>query len=284
MGFGYGTKINEYRIKPGDLPRRIPKKHIRFLKQRDRKAFKECCDRYFMKHHGMFQIKKHEIEYFFGRPEAKTVVYGEGMKILGYLSFVFKKTDKLLQNNLVIRELIYENPYVLSELLAFLNTQADQISQIIFPTQEESFHFLPFDPRDGTGNIIPIIAHQTNTQGIGIMYRVIDTKRVFRILKNHNFNNQNCTLKISLRDSFLPQNEGSILLQFKNGFPLIKHNGKHDVEVRMNIADFSSLIMGVVQYRNLFEYGLSQLSDEAYLDVVEKIFSVAHRPICHTIF
>ena len=286
MGFGYGTKINEYRIKPEDLPRAISKKHIRFLTQRDRKAFKECCDRYFTKHHGMFQIKEHEIEYFFGRPEAKTVVYGDGRKILGYLTFVFKRIDKdnVLRNNVVIKELVHENPYVLSELLAFLHTQGDQINQIIFPTQEESFHFVPFDPRDGSDHTIPIIAHQTNTQGIGVMYRVINTKGVFRILKNHGFNNQNCILKITLIDSFFPHNEGSIVVQFENGYPCIKHGGKYDVEIRMDIADFSSLIMGAVEYRNLFEYGLSKISDESNLNVVGKIFKVEQKPICHTMF
>jgi len=286
MGFGYGTKLNEYRIKPGDLPRGISKKHIRFLAPRDRKAFKDCCDRYFMQHHGMFQIKKHEIDYFFGRPEAKTIVYSDGRKILGYLTFVFKRIDKhnLLRNNIVIRELVHENRCVLSELLAFLHTQGDQIDQIFFPTQDESFHFVPFDPRDGSDHIIPIIAHQTNTQGIGIMYRVIDTKGVFGTLKNHNFNSQSCVLKINLKDSFLPQNEPSVVVRFENGFPLVDHRGKYDVEISMDIADFSSLIMGAVEYRNLFEYGLAEISDESYLDVVGKIFRVEHKPICHTMF
>ena len=286
MGFGYGTKINEYRIRPGDLPRGIAKKHVRFLAPRDRKSFKECCDRYFMKHHGIFQIKKHEIDYFFGRPEAKTVVYSDGRKILGYLSFVFKRfdADNVLKNNIVIRELIHENRCVLSELLAFLHTQGDQIDRIIYPTQDESFHFVPFDPRDGSDHTIPIIAHQTNTQGVGIMYRVIDTKGIFRILGNHSFNNQDCVLNIKLKDTFLPQNKSSVTVRFDNGLPHVESSGRYDVEVSMDIADFSSLIMGAVEFRSLCEYGLAEISDQGYLDIVDRIFRVEQKPICHTLF
>lgn len=286
MGFGYGTKINEYNIMPTDLPRGMSKKHISSLKEKDRKSFKECADRYFMRHHGMFRIKEHELDYFFERPEANTVVYKKGKKILGYLSFVFKKADdgNLLHNNIVIRELVYENRDALSELLTFLNTQGDQVSRVIYPTQDEFFHFLPFDPRDGSGHIIPVISHQSNTQGIGVMYRVTDAKGIFILLKKHNFNEQDCRLKITLRDSFLPQNTGSFVVHFKDGFPVLARDGNSDVEIIMDVADFSSLLMGAVGYKNLFDYGLSDISSERYLDVVHNIFKVESKPICHTIF
>jgi predicted acetyltransferase len=286
MGFGYGTKVNEYRIKPADLPRRTSKKHIRFLAQRDKKAFRECCERYFLRHHGMFRIKEHEIDYFFGRPEAKTVVYKDGNRILGYLSFIFRKSDEdnLLKNNIVIRELVYENPSVLSALLYFLNVQADQIGEIVFPTQDDSFHYTPIDPRDGSHHVIPIIAHQTNTQGIGIMYRVFDAENVFRILKKHNFGGQNCRLRITIKDSFFPANQGSFVVHFTEGFPRVISVGKYDVEISIDIADFSSLLMGAVEYGSLLDYGLSHISDDHYVDVVERIFRVSQKPICHTMF
>lgn len=285
MGFGYGTKMNEFNIKPADLSR-TSKAHIRSLTGRDRKAFEECCERYFLMHHGMFRIRKHEVDYFFTRPEAKTIVYQDGRRMLGYLSFVFRRRDErnLLQNDIIIRELVYENPHVLSELLTFLHSQADQINRIVFPTQEDSFHFVPHDPRDGSDRIIPIIAHQTNTQGIGIMYRVIDTRLFFRILKRHNFNGQNFRLKIHLRDSLYPLNEGSVLVHFKDGFVRVSNTGKCDVEISLDIADFSSLVMGAVEYRNLFDYGLSEITNENYVNAVGSIFRVEQKPICHTMF
>lgn len=286
MGFGYGTKVNLYKIKPRDLPRGTSKKHIRFLKGQDRAAFRKCCYRYFQKHHGMFEIKKHEIDYFFKRPEAKTIVYDSKHEILGYLSFVFEKVpgENLLLNNIVVRELVYEDRDVLLELLTFMQNQLDQVAQIFFPTQDEFFHFLPGDPRDGSENVIPIIGHQTNTQGIGIMYRVIDPEGVFKLLKNHNFGNQNCRLKFSIRDSFMKDNGGKLIVHFKGGKPLVKRSAEVDVEVHIDIADFSSLLMGSADYRSLFEYGLSDISDERYVDTVARIFAVDQKPVCHTTF
>jgi predicted acetyltransferase len=239
-----------------------------------------------MKHHGMFMIKRHELDYFFKRPEAITVVYKKGRKISGYLSFVFRKVDEanLLSNDIVIRELVYDNRDVLCELLTFLHTQGDQVRRIIYPTHDDYFHFLPFDPRDGSDHMIPVISHQSNLQGIGVMYRVIDTKGIFRLLRNHDFNGQNCRLRITLRDTFLPQNAGSLTIHFKNGLAMLARTENADVEIFMDIADFSSLIMGAVGYRNLFDYGLSDISEENYLDVVHNIFKVASKPICHTVF
>jgi predicted acetyltransferase len=286
MGFGYGSKISEYNIRPTDLPRGVSKEHIQYLSPEDRKSFRECADRYTMNHHGMFKIKEHELDYFFKRPDAITVVYKEGRRISGYLSFVFKKVDSesFLRNNIVIRELVYESRNVLSELLTFLHVQGDQADRIIYPVQNDSFHFLPFDPRDGSNHMIPIISHQTNLQGVGIMYRVIDVKGVFKLLKKHNFNQQDCCLKINLRDSFLAQNQGSYTIHFIRGFPVLRQGGKNDVEVDIDVADFSSLLMGAVGYKDLFNYGLSDLSDEGYLDVVHAMFEVASKPICHTLF
>jgi predicted acetyltransferase len=286
MGFGYGTKLNLYKIKPGDLPRGESKQHVRFLTSRDRKALMACAQRFFLKHHGMFEMKEHELDYFFKNPEAKTVVYADGKRILGYLSFVFKRVDEnnFLLNNIVIRELVAENEVVFMELITFLHTQLDQVHQVLYPTQDEFFHFLPRDSRDGSGNIIPFIAHQTNTQGIGIMYRVIDTKGIFHLLKDHTFGNGNYRLGIVLRDSFAGKNEESMTVEFKDGHPRLNNRAAGDVRIHLDIAEFSSLLVGAVDYRTLHNYGLSQISDRSFVDVVTDTFRVDQKPVCHTTF
>jgi len=286
MGFGYGTKLNLYRIRPEDLPSGGSREHLRFLAPGDGKAFKQCNDRFCKKHHGMFELKNHELLSFFKNPAAKTVVYEKGNKILGYLSFVFKKADdeNLLKNYILIRKLIYENRDVLRELLAFLRTQSDQVPQIIYSTQDDMIHFLVKDPRDGSDNIIPLIAHQTNTQGVGIMYRVIDTTGIFRVLANHQFGRQSYRLKLSIQDSFLKGNNGSIILEFDDGRASTKKGGNFDVEVSLDVADFSSLLVGSVDYGSLYRYGLTEISDQKYIDTVTDTFRVKQKPICETMF
>ena len=78
--------------------------------------------------------------------------------------------------------------------------------------------------------------------------------------------------------------EDKLVIHFKDGKPSVKKHADHEVEVSIDIADFSSLLMGSVDYRTLFEYGLSDISDEHYVDTVTRIFQVEQKPICHTIF
>lgn len=285
MGFGYGTKMNRYRVKPALLPRGRYKEHITSLGKKDMQLVISCYNRFFKKNHGMMEKTKFELGWFIN-PNMKIIGYKSKNKILGYIAFSFKpdKEDNFISNNIHIREFICENRNVLAELLTFLHTQADQINYIVFNTQDEFFHHLLSDPRDPSHNLFEPVAHETNTQGIGIMYRVIDTDGIFRILKNHNFGNQNCLLKISLRDSFLKENEGSTNIHFVAGKPHLPNRGKHEAEIYLDISDFSSLIMGVVTFKTLHEYGLAEISHTKYLNTVNRIFKTEEKPKCTTLF
>jgi predicted acetyltransferase len=285
MGFGYGTKMNRYKVKPCNLPRGDSKNHITFLQKKDMQAIIDCYTRYFKKTHGMMEKTKFELGWLIN-PNIKAVGYKSKNKIFGYVVFSFKpeNQDNFIANNMVIKELIYENREVLSELLTFLHTQADQINYIIFNTQDESFHHLFADPRAPSRTIFEPVAHETNNQGIGIMYRVINTRGIFKILKNHDFGNQTCVLKISVHDSFLQENNGSTLIHIIKGKPHLFMKGKHDVEIYLDISDFSSLIMGVVSFKALYEYGLAEISHTKYINTVNKIFMVDEKPRCTTLF
>jgi len=286
MGFGYGTKMNQYRIKPASLPRGNSKEHIQFIQKKDKQTVMDCYNRYFEKTHGMMKMTAFGLHTIFGSPNTKVVGCKSKNKIKGYIAFSFKrvKENNFILNDLHILECIYENRKVLSELLAFLHTQADQVNDIVFNTQDEYFHYLPLDPRNGSENMFLPAYHESNLQGVGIMYRVIDTKGIFRILKNHNFNNQNCKLKLSIHDSFLKQNDGSVIVHFVNGTPHLKKGVNHEVEIRLDVSDFSSFIMGVVPFKSLYNYRLAEISDIKYINVVSKIFMTEENPICTTLF
>ena len=100
------------------------------------------------------------------------------------------------------------------------------------------------------------------------MYRVLDTRKVFQVLREHNFG-QDCRLKLSIRDSFLPENDGSTIVHFEGGKPHLKKDDDFEVEVRLNVSDFSSLLMGTVRFRRLHRYGLADISDPSYVDTVK---------------
>ncbi len=285
MGFGYGAKINQYRFKPGDLPKGASREHVVFVDHKDRQAIIDCYHRYVAKTHGMMKRNKAYLSFPL-RPETKIAAYRKGKRIEGYIIFNFKSSsdENWLETEIQMQELIYENREALSELMTFLNSQADQVHTIRYITQDEFFHFLPSDPRTDSGKLIPPVGHECNTQGVGLMYRIIDTPGLFRALKNHNFNGRNCKLKITVRDSFYPKNAGSYLIHFVDGRPKMKTGNEYDVEIVMDVADYSSMVMGVVPYDKLYEYGQAEISDPAYLDTVTKIFTADKKPICVTQF
>jgi len=90
-------------------------------------------------------------------------------------------------------------------------------------------------------------------------------------------------LKISVTDSFLKENDGNTIVHFKGGRPSL---GESDFEIaiELDIANFSSLYMGVVNFMKLFEYDLVQISDPDYLDSVDRLFRTQKKPVCLTRF
>jgi predicted acetyltransferase len=283
MGFGYGTKMSQYRVEPSALPKGPSKTHVRYLNEDDKQAVLDCYNRRLDRTHGMMVKSEREVNRLMQAPYI--VGYERDGQIQGYLVFNFEYSENFLLNDIHIREFIYESREALSELLTFLQTQADQVRHIIFNTQDEFFHHLLLDPRNGSPTLIPDVYHESNLQGMGLMYRVVDIPGIFRLLGERDFGGQTCRLKLTIEDSFLPENAGSMFLAFENGrLHLLDSGSAHDVEVWMDVAEFSSLLLGTVPFRSLYEYGLADVSDPGYVGIIDRIFAVRDKPICTTSF
>ena len=284
MGFGYGTKVNQYRVSPTSLPRGESKAHVRFLKAEDMEAVIGCYNRVVERTHGMTYIPAFRWRKLFEQGGGRVVGYERDGRLQGYLIYSFEKGKNFLQNDLVIDEMFYENREALSELLTFLHSQHDQVKVIVFSHHDDTFQHLLFDPTNGTGNLFGPISHESNIQGVGLMYRVINMPGIFGAMTGRDFGGQNCRLLITVRDSFFPQQAGSTVVYFENGRAAVVPNGDYEVEMSLDVSDFSSLLMGVISFRKLYEYGLVELSDPAYLDLLHRLFFVETKPICITRF
>jgi predicted acetyltransferase len=283
MGFGYGTKMSQYRVKPDALPKG-PSKRVRYLDEGDEQAVLDCYTRVVDKTHGMIEKPKSELKRLMARSGHRVVGYESNGQILGYLTFTFQHGEAWLFNDIHVREFIYESREALSELLTFLHTQADQIRHVIFETQDEFFHHLLLDPRNASASLIWEVYHESNIQGVGLMYRVVDVPGILGLLKARDFGGQTCRLKLMVEDSFMPENAGSTLLYFEDGRLELMDGGDYDVEVSMDVAEFSSLLMGAVAFRSLYKYGLARISDPDYVEVVDQVFAVRDKPVCTTPF
>lgn len=284
MGFGFGTKMNHYRIKPENLPK-TEKKGISYLTEQDKEGLIDCYNRFAAKTHGMIKRTNIEISNMFA-PGKHTIVYKSGERIEGYAAFFFKKVSESnpLRNDILIRELVYHDLEAFRQLMNFFHTQLDQINRIIINTQDEYFHYLLKDPRDESDNNVAPVYHQSNLQGVGLMYRVIHTEELFRQLSQHNFNNQNIKLKLSIEDSFVPENSKPVYVDFVHGRAVLSEEKTFDAEISMDISDFSAMLMGCVEFKALLRLGLAQISKEAWVNVVNELFRTAEKPLCTTVF
>lgn len=285
MGFGYGAKMSHYRVRTSALPAGGPKENVRVLSQADTRDLTCCYNRFAETTHGMIQRTEIQMRsILLDPPGARIVGYENSGNLTGYLGFRFDRGSTFLQNDLQVDELVFEDRDSLAGLLAFLSTQSDQSEWITISTADDSFHHLLADPRNDTGRLIRPIYHESNTQGVGLMYRVIDVVSLFDQLSDHNFGAQTCKVEIVINDSFLPQNANATIVHFDGGRPHLPNSNDHEVTIRLDVSDFSSLLMGVVTFERLFMYGLAELSDLDYLEVVNRLFSVDRKPVCLTRF
>nr|WP_161625492.1 GNAT family N-acetyltransferase [Sporomusa ovata] len=283
MGFGYGSKMNRYKTKPAFLPEeKAARKEMFYLSIKDINDMVECHNRLVDTTHGMIEKTAIMVEKIFDDPENRVVGYKQDGKLRAYLVYRFVSDDdkRFLIYDMYIEEIIYENAQTLKILLAFLRSQADQVRDIIIDTHDEYFHYLLSDPRNGSNNFLGTLSHESNLQGLGIMYRVVNVTKIFESLHNHNFGGQNCKMRLSINDDFLSCNNTSITIQFQEGIAEIKESEDYEVEVSFDISGFSSLIMGTVNFNTLYRYGLAKISDKGYIGIINKIFMTDEKPKC----
>ena len=285
MGFGVGTKINQYRIKPSSLPFSSKDKII-YLGMENREEMLACYHRIVRQTHGMIRKTDQELKKFLEQPEQVIVGYKNEGRLGGYLAFQFQRAyeENRIFNDLVVKEFLYESREALGQLLSFLHSQADQIQRIVLTTADEDFHVLLSDPGNGTDNLLPSVYHESNVSGVGLMYRVIDVPGFFSKLTQPSFGPEQVMLRLSIRDSFLPENAGSWLIRFSEGRPQLVEDGEADVSVAMDISDFSSLVMGAVSFRKLYSYGLVDIDVVEAVPKLDRLFFVSEKPRSTTPF
>lgn len=286
MGFGYGVKLNRYSFTPASLPAGGEKCRVDYLTAADRDALAACYDRHLERTNGLIQMPPHLLDALFADTTHRIVGYREGDQLRGYLVFRFEPGpgENWLTNNIQLRTLIYDDSVALSALLGFLRKQADQVGRIIYETQDDSFHHLLTDPRDGSDRLLAGLWHEVNTQGVGIMYRVIDVPRLFEILAGHDFGGVSARVRLNITDTFLPENAGSYVLAVEAGQARLEEGGAADFDIDMDVADFSSLVVGAVDFNRLHAYGRATISDESGVPLVNRLFHTDVRPWCLTHF
>jgi len=215
----------------------------------------------------------------FGDPKNKVVGYRKNGVLEGYLIYYADVKVILTNTELVVSEFIYENHDSLCELLSFLKSESDQFQTIVFTLQEDNFHFLFNDCR--LGNMFYFAAHAVAISGISVMYRITNTQSFFKMLEEHDFNGQSLKLKMNITDSLLQNNSGSLIVHFENGLPKVQleNTAGFEVEISLDISEFSSMVLGAVDFRSLERFGRATISNQKFINKINRLFAVDDKPI-----
>lgn len=289
MGFGYGVKMNSYRVAPEALPARGDRTQARFLRDEDRASVVSLHNAVAARTHGMIALAPDVAPHYLAQPEWRLVGwYGPDGALRGYLAFAFELPDShsnFVLQDIVVHELIYADSVALLGLLAFLRAQRDQARAILFDILSDGFHYLLADPRNGSQRLTPHVYHESNTQGVGLMYRLLDVRRFFEALPDHRFGAETLTLRLTLRDSFMPEQDGSLVVRFEQGAARVEPDAAPaDVELRLAVGDASALLMGCVSLRSLYDFGLAEVSDASAVSQLDALFRSERPPVCLTPF
>ena len=293
MGYGYGTKKAEYQLRPQAFSPAPSLGYLRFAEEADMGAMIDCYNRYAAVTNGMFARFAGDFRIKFTDSPMRSLIYSEEGVVHGYLVYEYRRgaTTSPMSNDLFVYELIYETPTALAQLLGFLNRQQDQVRFVIFPTQDEHIHHLLSDPRTGNERMISPVYHESNAQGVGMMYKVLNVPGLFRQLaaRQHDFNGQSVRLRLRVDDPFFDESAGITLLHFDQGQVQVMPDdgsldGEYDVAVGLSIGHLSSLVLGVVDLRSLVRYGQATISRPSLLPAVNRLFATDAKPICMTGF
>ena len=96
MGFGFGTSISQYRVKPSNLPKGKSKSNIKHIRGNDAKKLLDCYTRIYEKTNGLIEKYEREFQLLFNNQKMKVVGYKKNNEIKGYMVFEFKPShDKI---------------------------------------------------------------------------------------------------------------------------------------------------------------------------------------------
>lgn len=289
MGFGYGSPMYRYTLKPAALPYQGDRSRVQFLQQNDWPALHACYESCFARMHGLYARSadwfRRWLEETLANPRNRVIGYRQDDKLPAYMAFSFQPGKTFLQNSILVNEVLAEHSVALNGLLSFLHFQYDQIEEIVLDTQDEYFYLCLNDVRDGSNDLIPPVYHPSHRAGIGLMYRLVNTAAFFATLTDHRFGPVDYTLAIDLRDDFFAEQAGTTVVRFRDGRPQVLPAGSSaDVRIVLDGADFAALALGSIEFSALQRLGLTAISDESCASLVQDTFRVARRPICLTRF
>ncbi|SFI30449.1 Predicted acetyltransferase [Tindallia magadiensis] len=287
MGYGLGAEIKKYQLTPQQFRHYDTKEGLVWLRSSDLSDLKEIkglYDRFYRKHHGSMKQSEVEIAELL---EGDHIILGfrkEGM-LQGILIFAFEQIGEktLYGTDLIIDEMITLTSDAFQAFSTFIHSQADQVRYVFIETQD--LHFTQYfdDASSDDFTTFQTRYQELYRAGAGMMYRVINLEKILEILISKTVATEKRvpSLRIQIKDQLLPEQEGDYYLYEKEGrYGYSRKARPVEVELEMDIADFSALVMGSVTLQALIFSGKATLSNQQHTSVLEALLGTEASPVC----
>lgn len=290
MGYGCGSKLDEYRIPSENLPKidREDMSALRFLTSSDVEEMIRCHSAFADKNHGMAEKFEDEIRAIEEDTQSRRIGCFEDGRMTGYVSYrlVCESDVNYTLNRMEVDELVYMDGKVLLRLLGYLRNQSDLAQTVVLRTGEPDFYHLLPSSQDISGNYIDFGFLQTNVSAVGTMYKVVDPEvfiastgyRKFpasvltvRFIYDDELNH--CTKEVCA--AFTADSSGS-------SWRLAEKDSAADVSVRCTLSTLSSLFMGSCGFSSLVRLGAITLDKPQYEEELDRLFYCRQKPWTNT--
>jgi len=287
MGYGCGTKMDEYHISTEYLPKDGGTTHLKYMGCGQVDQVLECYSAFVRKNHGALYKFEEEIRDMMGDDEVRRIGYFDEGKLKGYVAFNFVNTSdcNYTLNLMDVKELIYDDEVVLKELLAGLRMQADLAQSVIIRTGEPDFYHILESAQDVSGNYIDFGFLQTNISAVGTMYKIPDIEVFIKAAAHREFPNINLSVAFEVTDE-LAGNIKTFTLDFNDG--KWSYDGSKealinaDVRVTCKLAELSSLLMGSAEFAGLVRLGAVKVDKPEYIRVLDMLLHAEQKPFTNT--
>lgn len=290
MGYGYGTKLDEYRIPTVQLPICRDISNLRIVKKDEVSKILTCHSEFVKRYHGAVKKFGEEIRDILADDNKRYLGYFDGEEMKGYAAFDFISESDVnyTLNRIEVSELVYSNGDVLRSLIGGLRMQADLAQNIVIRTGEADFYHLLDSPQDTSGNYIKYGFLQTNVSAMGNMYKIPNIKWFIDNTKNRRFVMDNIKITVRVKDEFKNTEEEFSLIfrtsdigNYSNWF-YSEDLDDSEFEIICNLADLSSLLMGSAEFAPLVRMGIVKISDVAEIERLDRLFHYCQKPFTNT--
>lgn len=293
LGYGCGTRMTRFHIPTDQLPKSATDSALT-LELLDKSQIGDvlsCYEDFAEHNHGALKKFSEEIRDIKEDCDTKYIGCYDDEFLEGYAAFkiINDSSANYTINHIEVKELIYSNSTVLRKLLHGLRMQSDLASSVILTTGEEDFYHILTSPQDVTGNYYDFGFLQTNTQALGTMYKIPDLPRFIAASYYREFPHYTLSVGITVTSEdggdieklgvlFQPD-EGSSKVSRMSCEPF---SSGSDVFIRIKLSDLSAVLMGSARINALVRLGAVTLSDDSFVEALDRLFLAEQMPYTNT--